>query len=425
MSQFFSLRFARVIGDCGGKMATRDTNRMPLTKVQIAHLCFRPLVKPGSVNRVVAQIVEGTPEFRHIVISYDAELRDDKQVGANLILGGARGTLKRLTLSILPEKLRQAAVGIGDVSQVLWLWRCWDVLRTLKPPVIFCHDHYKLGAWLRERIDWPSRLILTQHGFAYMGGGQTLVPDGFDVIVYLTRAAYEFCRRHSPMTVPAVEVIPNMVDTDLYYPADDSVRAELRRKHGIASAAPVFTFISRLVPKKGVALLMEAWIEYSRIGAPAELWIAGSPENLHFYLKVKKMSESARASHPVRFLGHLRPEAVGEILKASDYFLFPTLWPEGMGLALFEALSSGLPCVVSRWPVLEECCDGSDVVWVDMPNSRGDWLKAMDEVRLRSPRDAAAREQRHKWVRSRYGKDVVLPKWRALMGRELELSGYR
>jgi glycosyltransferase involved in cell wall biosynthesis len=392
-------------------------------KAQIVHLCKQALHAPGSVNAVIRQIVEGTSDFQQIVLSSDPLNDKDTKIGANVILGSRPYDFKRIALGMVPERILEKSIGIGSKSEIYWLERCLAHLRHWRPHVVFCHDIYKAGRFLRPRLDWPCRLILTQHGFAYMNLAHGLIPDGFDTIIYLARSSYEFCRRHSPMTTPSVEIIPNIIDTHLFRPADAKTKKELRKKLGFEDEnTVVFAFVSRLVPKKGIRLILEAWHEYAKTAHANRLEIIGGAEDPNYLDYLRKLAGGAGHGNSIRFHGVLPREQFVGILQASDIFVFPTLWPEGMGLALFEALSCGLTSIVARWPVLEEFCEGADVLWVDIPNNISEWVSAMKRGVSVIAQGTGGEERRHEWVKRHYSREVILPRWREVFRRELDMA---
>ena len=101
-----------------------------------------------------------------------------------------------------------------------------------------------------------------------------------------------------------------------------------------------FLFVGSVGLRKGAHTLMEAW---RRAALPAELWIAGAVEPL---LATQEMRQKFLGTLPetVRFLGHVSD--IGEVYRAADVFVFPSL-EEGGPQVTYEAAAYGLPLIVT------------------------------------------------------------------------------
>ena len=111
---------------------------------------------------------------------------------------------------------------------------------------------------------------------------------------------------------------------------------------GTAPAAPPegppsALFVGRLTQNKGVEMLIEAWQDM-----PYRLDIAGTGP---------LASRIAAAAPPnVRLLGFLDAAALRQAYRAAALLVVPSLRTEGGPLSLIEAMSAGLPVVISDWP---------------------------------------------------------------------------
>ncbi|MGI0152007.1 MAG: glycosyltransferase family 4 protein, partial [Thermoplasmata archaeon] len=111
----------------------------------------------------------------------------------------------------------------------------------------------------------------------------------------------------------------------------------------------VIGFTGRLVPHKGVDTLLRA---LARLPADVALLVVGRGPDL------PELSELARRlglSGRVRFCPRVSDEELPAFLKAADLFVFPSVNRlEGFGLAVAEALATGLPVVVADIPGVRE-----------------------------------------------------------------------
>lgn len=138
--------------------------------------------------------------------------------------------------------------------------------------------------------------------------------------------------------LPADRIVvkPNVIDI----PSDLPELPPLPPDH-----PPHVIFIGRLSPEKGVDVLLRAWalLQSDPSAPPAELHIIGDGPERPF---LEKLAHSTPA-HPIVFHGALpRPLALAH-LRQSSHLVFPSLWYETFGLAVYEALFFGVPILVS------------------------------------------------------------------------------
>lgn len=116
-------------------------------------------------------------------------------------------------------------------------------------------------------------------------------------------------------------VIPKGVNTDLFYPRNGNKNEKLR-----------FLYVSRLEPRKGLDILLEAW-KLSSVVQRAELHIVGSGS----------LSSVVQSSDQkgIIYHGALFDQDLAKVYRQCDVFIFPTEW-DAQPSVLVEALSSGL-----------------------------------------------------------------------------------
>lgn len=159
----------------------------------------------------------------------------------------------------------------------------------------------------------------------------------------------EFSRRQLVETlgVPPdrIEVVPNGIDRRFAPGAGDRVR----RRHGLLEG-PVALFLGGLKPRKNLALLLDAWREVASARADARLLIAGAgPLESSLGRRAVALGLGGR----VVFAGRItEAEKVG-YYNAADLFVSPSSL-EGFGFTVGEAMSCGLPVVVSDRGALPE-----------------------------------------------------------------------
>lgn len=103
-------------------------------------------------------------------------------------------------------------------------------------------------------------------------------------------------------------------------------------------------FLSRIHPKKGLLLWIQAWSKVRPTGW--RLVIAGPDEAGHRQ-KVEKAVAEYGLERVVTFVGAVEGEAKDRLYREADIFVLPTL-SENFGMVVAEALSYGIPVITTR-----------------------------------------------------------------------------
>ncbi len=111
-------------------------------------------------------------------------------------------------------------------------------------------------------------------------------------------------------------------------------------QHPLIAGRPIVLFLSRLDRKKNVELLLEA---FARVAAPACLVIAGSGEE-EYVQGLEERTHQPDLAGRVVWAGYLSGQTKLAALAAATIFVLPSE-SENFGIALLEAMASGLPCI--------------------------------------------------------------------------------
>lgn len=133
---------------------------------------------------------------------------------------------------------------------------------------------------------------------------------------------------------PPLSVIPNGVDAAEFASLPDA--AAFRQRYGLGTDR-VILFLGRLHPRKGVALLVRAFLQANI--PHTRLLLAGADEGA---LEAIRPLLNDRIVH----LGFLDAQSRLEALSAADLFALPAKG-EGLSLASLEALAAGVPVLLS------------------------------------------------------------------------------
>jgi len=170
--------------------------------------------------------------------------------------------------------------------------------------------------------------------------------------------------------VPArVHTVYYGVDPARFRPPSPEERARARMALRLEEGAPALVFVGALGDRrKGFDTLFDAFAFLcSEPGWDATLLVLGAGGELEEW---KRRAEAKRLGRRIRFLGFR--DDVREVLFACDGVVAPTRY-EAYGLAVHEALCTGLPAVVSRAAgVAERIPPPLDGLLLDDPEDAGE-----------------------------------------------------
>lgn len=304
--------------------------------------------------------------------------------------------------------LALVAAGAAQQRGIPWLMRPateGDVSRYLDPARAPGGD--ALRRWLRGHLPpsaWRGRRLRT---------AATSVAISPAIAAEL--AAWGFA-------APRIRELPNGVDLERFRPADAARKADLRQRLGLPADAPIVLFLGRLVRRKGVLELAEAWQLLRAAGSlssGATLVLAGSGEGQADRVD-RDLDELLAGDPSVRRPGAV--DAPEDWLTAADVFVLPS-HVEGLPNAFLEAMAAGLPILASEIAVHRQLADGGRAALLQPAGNAPALADGL--ARLLGDRDLGdrlGREARTLAV-TRYGLDAVADRWADLLLRLARESG--
>jgi glycosyltransferase involved in cell wall biosynthesis len=232
-------------------------------------------------------------------------------------------------------------VHIAELRSPVFLYAA--VLRRIAPrQVVLVHSAFGM---LHGKLRWRRRMFdPLLMGFMLRSVDVGLAQNQHELDVYR-----EYCRRYGAHRT-RIEMLP------LHTPgpprdaveaaADDGLRQDLRRRHGVPADAFVCIFLGRLNHEKGILRTIDAFEEFAaRLGSQAMLLVVGRDDG--FQDAITAHIAARGAGQRVRVVNDVYQQRF-EYYALADLFLgFPTIYEETM-LASVEALSCGTPVLVSR-----------------------------------------------------------------------------
>lgn len=138
-----------------------------------------------------------------------------------------------------------------------------------------------------------------------------------------------------------ITILPHGIDTNKYPQSNEDHRRELKIGHGLTEDTKILLFCARVVINKGIDTVMKFWpIIHSKMPS-AKLFVVGGGRT-EILEELRALSKQLDDSIVVT--GEM--EKPQEFYQMADVYVFPSRH-EGLPTSLIEAMSSGLPAVVS------------------------------------------------------------------------------
>jgi rhamnosyl/mannosyltransferase len=314
-----------------------------MTRIRVLHVGKFYPPAPGGMERVVQLLCEGeqgTIESRVLVASTGRITVRENWRGVEVTRVGSLAAIGSVGVCpTFPFELRRAERDVTVIHEPNPLALVSDCVAAQRGPlVVWFHSEV-----LRPR--WKYRLL-------YRPFLRRVLARAARIVVSSPRLA-EHAVELKDFRDKCV-VIPFGIDTDRLArtPAVDGRVAAIEREH----PGPRVLFVGRLVPYKGVDVLLEAMRD---VRATA-LIVGDGP--------LRSTLEAAAARHGltgrVRFLGHVADEEVVAHMHACDLFVLPSVTrAETFGVVQLEAMACGKAVVSTDLP--------TGVPWVNRHEETG------------------------------------------------------
>ncbi|HWJ61580.1 MAG TPA: glycosyltransferase family 4 protein [Acidimicrobiales bacterium] len=212
-----------------------------------------------------------------------------------------------------------------------------------------------------------------------------------------------------------VVVVPPGVDTDRFVPLEDAERAAVRKQFGIAPESTLVVSVSRLVPRKGMDVLIRAAARLAPIHPELEVVIGGSGRD-----RARLERLVAELAAPVRLVGRVDDADLPGLYGAADVFAMDCrnrwmgLEQEGFGIVFLEAAACGVPQIAGEsGGAAEAVLDGVTGLVVDDPRSVSQLADALRALIIDPERRAAMAAAGRRRAEEEFAYDVLAERLRA------------
>ena len=266
------------------------------------------------------------------------------KAGHDVFVWGARGTcsddLKALGITVLEDVPRCKS----ELSPRLWLVlpKLIRILKTRSIDIVHTHTRVTqvLAAVATFFVEVPY--VSTAHMFYKRRLGRRLFPCWGEAIIAISKVMEEGLRTiFKEKELPPITVVSNGIDAVKLCAKFDAIdRDKIRESYGYCKEDLVILSLSRLIPVKGVHILIEAFAIARKEVPTLKLLVVGAGEPVYTQ-GLKGRVTALHLEEEVLFIGN-EPE-IEKPMRAGDIFVAPYLWPEAFGLSVLEAMAVGLP----------------------------------------------------------------------------------
>jgi phosphatidyl-myo-inositol dimannoside synthase len=195
----------------------------------------------------------------------------------------------------------------------------------------------------------------------------------------------------------ATLVVPPGVDPDRFRPLSARDREAARRRFGLAAGRPLVLGLSRLVPRKGFDVLIDA---VARLDPVVQLAVGGAGRDAG---RLARRAAERGITERCTFLGRVPEADLAGLYGCADVFamLCRERWggleAEGYGIVFVEAAACGVPSIAGRSGGSHEAVVDGQTGFVVDPHDAGGVRAALDRLlgddALRENLGAAARKR--------------------------------
>ena len=291
--------------------------------------------------------------------------------GHRVVIASGGGQLERATHHPKIEHWAAPLATSADFSPRVFAAANALAQRALPEALDIVHGHTRVGQVVADRIGrrLGVPMVATWHGFFRPNLGRRLWPCTGELTVAISEPVRQHLMLDFRVPEDRIRLIPHGIDPAPFQPGETPAAQGLRETLRVPSDAVVIGTIARLVPSKGIDLLIRS-LPIVRQSAPtARLLLVGDGEARG---SLEALAQSLGVGDAVHFAGMLQETVAA--LALMRVFVFIPAHQEGFGLSLLEAMAAGRPIVAVR--------RGKGAAWVLEQGAAGQLVEPEDPAAL-------------------------------------------
>lgn len=326
-----------------------------IEKVTVVHIVED--LRIGGLERIIASIVQGLDEKRYKAavwcLSEGGAIAEELHIqGMEIKVLGMKSYYNPIRIMSLSRLLRKEHVTILHAHGYFGSTFGRFAAIIARVPVIISHVHSTYSGYSKRNI-FIERLLSR---FS-------------DAIICISKAVRDFVIKVEGVSEKKVHVIYNGINSPTV-----SKKAS-RHALGLSDDDIVIITVASLTPHKGHRVLIDAIKIIATKFRIIRLLIVGEgPLGNSLRLYTDKLNLSSN----IIFTGQRTD--IYELLSQSDIFVLPSVEREGLGIALIEAMASGLPVIGSRVGGIPEVIEENTNGLLFRPGDAGELAGAIERL---------------------------------------------
>lgn len=315
-----------------------------------------PTTKIGSWTTRLSQFLENNPEIFDFVLSPNSE-------GSKLLY------CKKRKFFTWKKQLRRFQ---------LLNWVAADYLNQLKKlskkyskiTILVMDDPHLLEAisFTKSKLKCEVELIFSFHGYELTIHPKIIAE--VDKILFLSQTGVEKSELEY-QNFPKTIVVGNAVDSNVFYPLENSAFIQERKKMGFTENDEILIWMANDRPKKGFHIFKIVAENLLQNNEDLKVLIIGSIQSIDH--------KNAKS------VGKIPNKDVASLLQLGNYYLFTTLYEEGFGLSMIEALKCGNAVIASSRGAVPEVLNNLEQAYlVDEVEKIDSWIESFNLARTNS-----------------------------------------
>ena len=309
-----------------------------------------PPFKDGSFNFLIKDIL--STRVNDISISYEPKVKnthDSTICNKYFYIKKTQNILKNSKLNFLFIKILSPWINLKDLGIKHFVKQSLKILNENNIQNIVIWGFPQLVNHFRAK-DSRIFIVFAQRHFEYSA---LINPyENANLVIMQNFGQFKLAlKKYLQIPVP-VEIIPNGVELDMFYPFDNNKKQDYRLKLNIAIDDFVIIYPSKFAPHKGAFLLPALIKNLNKISDKFKLLIVG---DIH-----PKYKRGKYVTDFDKLLNNLKNENIIWIndgvarfdmvnyYNISDLSIFPNLLKEGFSMSAVESLSCGIPILASN-----------------------------------------------------------------------------
>jgi len=285
----------------------------------------------GGIQHSVNQVSRRQFSAGHEVKIITSDMFDKSDIIDNVPVKRLKTLFTVFRVPLMPTLFFALLEEDCDVLHVYLPLPSLDVCAMLKKKL---HARTKLVVSIRNLLSNPTTWVARVAGNIHDKGTIRMAIESADAIVFTTK---EF-----PLSLPyeipkeKMFVVPNGIDTDLFHPEPD-----------YSFNPDQILFVGRLIPEKGLHILMRA-VRIVQKEFPNIRLVAVGPD--YYNQKEYRSKVLALDNDFLELHARASPRELARLYRNSAVFVLPSIGLESFGNVLMEAMASGCPVICTDLP---------------------------------------------------------------------------